>query len=444
MIPGCRWMCAALAAAACGWTPAAQAGPAARYSLQACIRSGLERSTAVENAARDRATAEAVIGQTRAQVLPSLTARGNYLRMDELDAFDFDGTRMQFGRLDNYTGALELSQLLYNGGSVQAALRAARSYRDQMERAESRVKQTLIRDIRIAFHGVLFLEEAIRVQTEAVDQLRAFAEQAEIRYRSGAAAEFDALSARVRVANELPPLAAARRELGVARAAFRNLARLDEGEFLLEGALDYRPVEIDLSAALADAMAERNELEELRKVADLREADIRVERGSYAPEIRAYGSYEGRNPESFASSRDRWDWRWQAGLALEWSLFDGRLRESIIREKELALETALADLDEMKRVIALEVEQAVLELREADETVESARQTVQLAERNLEIAKVRFDTGLSTYLEFTDTNLAVRRARLQKLSALRGHIAAVARLDYATGRIRVSGEENHP
>ncbi|OQW97104.1 MAG: hypothetical protein BWK77_02620, partial [Verrucomicrobia bacterium A1] len=437
----------AIAAGLLSWAAAAvEPGSNAvhRYSLEACLRRGLERSVAVQNAGRDRATAEAIIGQTRAQILPELKAKADYLRRDELDAFDFGGERMEFGRLDNYNGSLGVSQLLYNGGSVQAALRAAKSYRDRTERAEARIRETLVRDITVAFHTVLFLEEAVRVQSDAVEQLRKFADQAEEKFRKGATAEFDALSARVRLANEMPPLAAARRELGVARAAFRNLARLDEESYALDGALAYTRVDVDSAAARADGLRERHELEEQRKTVELREADVRVEKGGYAPTVRVHGSYLGKNPESFAATEAGWDWGWQAGLTVEWNLFDGLLRESRLQEKALALATARADYEELERTIAVEVEQACLQLGEAAEAVESSRQTVALAEKNLEIAKARFDAGLSTYLEFTDTNLAVRRARLQWSAALRDHLSASARLAYATGKTRMPALEEEP
>lgn len=425
--------------AAAAAEPASNAAP--RYSLDACLRRGLERSVAVQNAGRDRAAAEAIIGQTRAQVLPELKAKADYLRYDELDAFDFGGERMEFGRLDNYSGALEVSQLVYNGGSVQAALRAAKSYRDRKERTEARIRETLVREITVAFHTVLFLDEAVRVQSDAVEQLRKFAAQAEEKFRKGAAAEFDALSARVRLANEMPVLAAARRELGVARAAFRNLARLDAEDYKLDGVLAYARVDVDAVAARADGLNERHELAEQRKMVELLEADVRAEKGGYAPSVRLHGSYLGKNPESFAATEAGWDWGWQAGVTVEWNLFDGLRRESRIREKALALATARADYEELERTIALEVEQACLLLREAAEAVESSRQTVALAEKNLEIAKARFDAGLSTYLEFTDTNLAVRRARLQRSAALRDHLAASARLAYATGKTRMPALE---
>lgn len=434
---------AGLAAAVAGAVASAGPAPAEgrRYTLDDCLRLGLDRSVAVQNAGRDRASAEAIIGQTRAQVLPELKAKADYLRYDELDAFEFGGQRTEFGRLDNYSSSIEVSQLIYNGGSVQAAMRAAKSYRDQKERAEARVRETLVRDITVAFHHVLFLGEAVRVQEDTVEQLRQFADQADEKFRRGAVAEFDALSARVRLANELPLLAGARRELGVARASFRNLARLDEGEYVLEGELACVPVDVDPAEARATALRERHELEEQRKTIDLRAADVRAEQGAYAPAVRIHGSYLGRDPESFAATEDGWDWGWQAGVTLEWNLFDGLLRESKVRVKSIALATARADYEELERRIELEVEQACLELREAEESVESSRRTVELAERNLAIAKARFDAGLSTYLEFTDTNLAVRRARLQRSAALRDHLAASARLAYATGRTRMPAPE---
>ena len=70
----------------------------------------------------------------------------------------------------------------------------------------------------------------------------------------------------------------------------------------------------------------------------------------------------------------------------------------------------------------------------------ASRETVELAEKSLEIAKVRYDNGLATYLDYTDANLALRTARLTRLQALHDHLNSLARLQQASGEEIKTGE----
>ncbi|MCX7817608.1 MAG: TolC family protein [Kiritimatiellae bacterium] len=418
-------------------TRAGEVAALRRLTLDDCLRSGLERSVAVANAERDRLAASAMIAEMRAPLLPELHTRADYTRRNELDTLELDGPPVTFGRLDNYTAAVELRQLLYDGGSVAAGLKAARVYRDRVDLASERVRETLARDIHLAFHALWYLEEAVRVQTATIVQLDEFANEIEHKHREGVASEFDAMAARVRAANERPTLAALERERCVARAAFRNLARLETDQFELagEGVISERTADLtELETAVRIALQQRHELHEQQKLVELRATDLRVERGAYSPVLRARGSYEGRNPETFISSEDRWEWDWQVGLTVEWSLYDGGRRAARIQQKELALASAQAELEELQRRIRLEVEEAWMRRREAAQANEAAEQTVRLADRSVEIAHTRVQTGLATRLEFTDAMLAQRRARLQLLGARRDLRSADVRLAYAIGR----------
>ena len=77
----------------------------------------------------------------------------------------------------------------------------------------------------------------------------------------------------------------------------------------------------------------------------------------------------------------------------------------------------------------------------ARETIEAGRGNVEMAERALTISKSRFDSGLATYLEFADSNHALREAQLSLSVATRDYMTAVARLHYAAGIDRIANQQ---
>ena len=425
---------------AAGGARAAEEVPARpAFTLAECVELGLRQAAAARNARRDEEIAGTRIGQVRAQVLPELKAKGRYTRLDEVAAFEFDGERYAMGREDNWAAGVEASQLLYSGGSVGAALRAAKLYREAAQARLRGVNNELVRDIRTGFHDILLADAQVAVQAASLAQLEDLQKQAESRFRQQTAAEFDVLTARVKVANHRPLLIAARKQADLARAAFRNLVQLDPAEFELRGELAYAPEERTLEDWQAQGAENRPELVEMRKYLGMREQDVRAEKGGFLPQIRAFANYEGTNPES-GSARDEWEWGWNAGVAAEWAVFDGLLRRNRVREKQLELDKARETLADSERQVALEIQSHYLELRQAAETVAASRETVELAEKSLEIARTRYENGLATSLDYADANLALSVARLTRLQALHDHLNALARLQQASGEDFETGE----
>ncbi|NCC52948.1 MAG: hypothetical protein EOM20_17295 [Spartobacteria bacterium] len=180
------------------------------------------------------------------------------------------------------------------------------------------------------------------------------------------------------------------------------------------------------------ARTRRPEIQQQIKLIELNEADVRAEWGKRLPQLYATGAYQGENPSSTGSDED-WRWSWNVGLMAELPLLDGGLRRANVRAKNMNLAKARANLMDIELAVDLEIQQFFLDVQHATEAYQASGDSVELAEKSMAIAETRYDTGLSTYLEFTDTNLALSRARLTRATALRGHLAALAMLQYACG-----------
>lgn len=404
------------------------------YTLDDCLASGQARSARLANAARDYAIANARIRQVRAQVLPHLAARGLYTCQEEVPvAVDASGASVPLGRTDNYLLAGEISQLLYSGGSVNAGLNAAAAYRDFAAAAAAQARAELERDIRQGFADVLLAQAVVEVRGQVVTQLESWVSQVDARFRQGTVSEFELNSARVRVANERPPLIRARANVELTCTRLRNLARLDRGPFVLRGELQVVPFTNSLVSLQREALAQRPELAQARQRVLLNRADVRASQGQYAPRIRVRAGSTGQNPPA-GTAMDEFDWGWNAGVVAEWTLFVGGLREAEIAQKRLELAKAEEDLGEMRRMIELEIEALYAELLRAGEAVAATEENVALARQNLGIAQTRYKAGLVTYLEFTDAELALRTASLGRLEALHAHARSVAALMCARGQ----------
>lgn len=403
------------------------------WSLDDCLRLGLERSIPLANARRDIAIAESGIRQTRAQVLPHLDLNSSYTRLDEVSTFQIDTESIPMGKRDNYSVNTELTQLLYNGGQVNAALRASRDIRNLTAWQKATVEADLRLRIILGFNDLLFAQAAVTVAEENVVQLRALRSQAEARWGMQVASEFDVLSARVRLANAIPPLIATSNRLHLARISLANLVCPDSTDFRITGELRAPAESRTLTEFLALGATHRPELQQMHFQLHLREEALQAERGTLYPEIKAFADYNGNNPPQFSAASSEWDWQWSAGIRASWPLFDGGLSRARILEKSLELDKTRDSLEDFKRTIALEIRQAFLDLGQARETISAEQETQALADRALAIAENRYGEGLATVLEVSDSNLARNQARLTLLNAYREECNALARLLRAAG-----------
>jgi len=416
----------------------ADGGGQERYTLKDCIQTALENSAAAANARRDQQIAGLRAVQTRSETMPQVSLAGSYTRLDEVQEIEFEGDPVELGSLDNYSVQANVNQLLYSGGRMNAALRAAALNESYAEWVRADTESRLVRDVRVGFADILLARERVRVLEGSLAQLESVVQQTEQKLRSGTASEFDLITAKVRMANERPVLIGAQNACSIAVEKLTRLLNLDDNDVVFEGALVHAPVAANLQDLQWAALHTRPSIRGAEAGVELREQDVRAAHSGWLPELKAFFSYNGANSYGFVSFDDQWGWHWSTGVNLDWNLWDGALTRALVHEKRLELQKSRTDLEDLREEVKLEVKTAFLEMQYALESIEAGQGNVSQAERALAIAKARHGSGMGTYLEFVDANVGLNRAQLTCLRATHDHMNAVSRLLYAAG---VSEEE---
>lgn len=413
-------------------------------TLEEAIQFGLERSVVLANAERDLRAAQQEFIAVRAEALPSIDVHASYTRFNEVDTPPaIPGLGDAFGsvsRPNAYAASVDAEQLLYAGGSVRAALRFAEDFKEVATLERDRVEADLRRRIIQGFYEVLFREREQEVAAQTIQQWEAFTDQARRRYEAQTASEFEFLSAQVTLANERPAYIAASNALVLARRAFRDLILIDDPDFVLDGDLADELAWPDLETLVDHALDARPELRQLQSQYRMANEERRITVGRYRPELRAFASYGGSDPSARDLFADGWEWEWRAGVRLQWTGFDGGRRRATLRQNDLQIAALQDTLEDQRRNVALEVESIWLTLQEFDEIRRGTADNVGLAQRALDIVTVRYEQGLATHLEFTDSQLALNKAQLNHYRTLMGLHHAWADLMYATS---YDEKENH-
>ncbi|GAB4242460.1 MAG: TolC family protein [Candidatus Methylacidiphilales bacterium] len=405
--------------------------------LSDCLNLALARNTDILKAQQEIKRLHGVIVEVRAEALPQLTLNSSIAVEDEELA---NGAFAGFGpkRQQSFWNAgVRITQLLYNGGAVGAAVDIARlSEQNAFLQLDATIDATVFL-VREAFYNVLLTRSLIEVREANVKLLEEELANQQRRLNAGTVTRFNVLRAEVELANAKPPLIRAR---NLQRIALINLAQLlsidypphaQEPPFRVVGDLAYQPSDFKLEDILHQAALRRPEIRLADQQIDIGRRQLVVDRSGALPRISAFGGYDfisDRNKNNFDAANQGWT----VGLQGQWNVFDGFRTEGKLAQTRAQIRSAELDAEQTRRDIHAEVRQAYFDWVEAKELILSQRKNVEQATEALRLANSRFDVGAATQLDVLQANVALTDARTNELEARFDYNLAVARLERVT------------
>jgi outer membrane protein len=415
--------------------------PAPAFSLPDCIDLALKQNPSVRKAQEELRRTHGLIVEARAPAIPQLTASGSYERVEKksIDVFPGSTSGPTPNQQEPWSATVELSQLVYAGGRVTAALRAAK-LTDQIAVLDfQRTVADTVLDVRKAFYQILLNKALVTVREQSVRLLEEQLQDAQHRFDAGAVPRFNVLRAEVELANAKPPLIRAQNDLRLSREALVKLLAIDSREqrqdftpINFTGELTYEHRAWSLADALAQAVARRPEYQQAEKRVSLTKENIKVAAAGYKPEISVFGDY-GIHDSLFGNEIDDTRNGWTAGARASWSLFDGMLTRGKVTQARAEHAKTELDYEDARRSIELEVRQAYSVYLQALELIEASKKTVEQGEESLRLADARFRAGTGTQLDVLSAQTALTDARSNEIQALHDYNVALATLERATG-----------
>ena len=359
------------------------------------------RQIAAATAHRDAAAFE--LEQAEAARLPQLGISGGYTALDEAPGFSFGGitTDPVFSGDDFVSAGAQLRLPVYAGGAITAGVEAAEF---GVSAAGSRLA-TVTQEIRLGtaehYFAVLRAESAVNVAESYADSLRTHTADTKNRFEVGDVPRNDYLAASVTLANAEQQLLQARNNLDHARAAYnRFLGRALTAPVAVDpdaGVDGVLPDGAGLEELIAIARQERHELDALDAHSAALKRQAERARAAARPHLALTGGYQYL--ENQFLTRDQF---WMAGIAVQWSLFDGgqaRKKSASLEQKAIAVDHDRADLDSL---IGLQVRRAWNDRIEAENRFAIATDAVAQSEENLRVVRERYQAGSSRNVEVLD------------------------------------------
>lgn len=407
------------------------------WTLERSVRFALTNSPDARIALQRIAAAQAGLKQANAMAWPKLQFQSGYTRTDNpMMVFGSILNQRSFGKpplgpidfndvpdLDNLNVKGLLTMPLYAGGQIRAGREAARAWTDAARQASEAVRNALAFEVARAFHTVHKAREFVRAAEAAVHAFEQNLDIARKRFNAGTLLRADVLDLEVRLAQAREDLVRARNARELSLRALRTLLGLEQED------LDVADTAPELAAPESGDFSARPELAASREQIRAAEADVRRARGGYLPAVGLFGSVDydrGWRADGDGKS-------YTAGVLLQWNLWDGQLTRGKVQEAQAALETARENDRKLRLGLALETEQARLNLAEANERLRVTETAVAQAEESVALTRARFEQGLALATQLIDAETALTAARVRRAEALADQRIAVAALRKALG-----------
>ncbi len=343
---------------------------------------------------------------------------------------------------DVYGVSWSVTQPLWRSGAVSAAIRYARLYGGSTDEAIRQQVQDTVAAATEGFLGVLLAQQMVNVYTESAAVAERMLETAQKKRNAGSASDYEVLRAEVEVASTRAALIKERNALrSRVIGLLQTMGVNQDSDITLVGSLEYRPEKFDFASLVREAMLNRPDL--LRAEAALRMADesMKIAKGSYGPSADIFVNGKYQNPDPNDQARDEWKDDWSAGVQVSYTLYDGQERRGRMLQARSVKRQAEARLRNAEESARVEIVQALLNLRNAEELYQSQAKNIDLSREALRMLENGRKVGKNTQIEVLDARSALTEAMGQYYNAIYSHALARLAVRKAIGTLAVDASK---
>ncbi len=402
-------------------------------TLQQAVNRAIENSPDLRAAHAQQEKAHEAYREARAQFVPNLVV-GSGLAATRGFPLSIEGSAPSLFQVQS-------SALLLNLPQRHAITESRQMWRAAESGASARGDEIAWRtaSVYLELHKTKRSLEFARREVESATRIeQAVAE----RVREGRDIPLESTKARLAVARLRQRLTALEGQAAVLETTLRGLTGIPAGEPMetveiaaplagQPGAFLSGSLPLSVEAAVERAMATHAELKRLALEVEARESRVRSERAQRWPQIDLVGQYavltRANNYDRFFRDFERHNA--QVGMAMRFTVFDGKRIDARVGQAEAGLMQARAELAAARNDLTVETARAFRQAEQSAAAREVARLELDVARESLNIALARFEEGRipaqeleqaraeesTRWIGFLDAGFQLDRARLDLL-----------------------------
>jgi outer membrane protein len=334
------------------------------------------------------------------------------------------------------TATLTLSQPIWTGGRVGAAVSAAQADvlagQENLRRVESQVLASVIQ----AYANVRRDQQSLAIRQENVKVLQRQLEESNARFEVGEITRTDVAQSEARLAAAQALLRSAQAQLAISRSTYAAVVGQNPGDLVPEPSLaNLLPGDVDV----AFDVAEQNnpQIRAAEYVAQASRARVTAAKAERMPSVSIGGTLGWSGlAEPFEPSDYTRNVTGRATVTVP--LFTGGLTNSRVRAQIERNNADRIGIEAARRSVLQSVTQSWNELLAARANIGSAEEQVRAATIAAEGTRQEQQVGLRTTIDVLNAEQELRGAQLSQVNAVRDEYVAAASVLFSMGRLEAA------
>jgi len=327
-----------------------------------------------------------------------------------------EGTEQEVAFGQTYDGLmdLEVNQMIFNG-SYFVGLSASKALIELSEKQTIRTKIDVIESVKKAYYVVLNTKERVELVNNNLQRIESLLHDTEILFENGFVEKLDVDRIKVSYNNIFTEKIKAERlfDLSLSVLKFQIGSPLHD-KISIEGSIEDVNISLEVYDIENFEYFDRIEYSILNTSKRLKEYDLKNNRSQFYPQIYANLSY-GYNTSSsqyeiFFNSK-RWMNFGTLGLQVIMPIFDGFNKRSKVNRSKLVVQQFENQIQLLERSIDLQINQNLISLKNAIETLNISKQNLELATNVYYVSEKKYKEGVGSNLEVLDSNNALKIAQ---------------------------------
>jgi len=427
----------------------ADAAAGVTLTLEQAVSKARTNQPLIQQALAAMEAARARIGEAQSQYYPTVSGTASYNRLSDqsfsLAAFLPPSVVAQAGQyqalltgpislvpVNNWDFGLSVSQVITQFGKRDVQVKLAESGLAAARIGVDQVTTMITYQAAQVFYTALFLQEQGKALDVQYENLQQHLQVILVREQTGSATRLEDLSTQVRMAALQSQRVDTESQFQKQMIALRQLTGLDpSAEIALSGSFEPGPAPADDASLVQSALIKRTDLRQAAEAESAAELNQQLATMGPRPTLSAHASagYQtGILPEINTPT-----FNWVAGVQVSVPIFQGLLWARSQDEAGKKLEGARKNTSAARLNATTQVLQAAQDVRTARQQVQISAGALDQARQMVDVAKVQYDIGVISNLEYLDAQTSLETANVSNLAAMYKEVLSEYALRQAAG-----------
>jgi outer membrane protein len=402
-------------------------------AINQVIRDVISNFPSVKQAEEAINAAESRIGLARTGYYPDLDVSASYNHLGPLTEISIPnmGSIMLYPA-DNYAAAVNLHQNIYDFGKTSRSISLEKENKALAELSLDQVKQNLSLTVVSNFFALAFLQEAIVIKQQELQNLHEHLDFVQKKKETGSATQYELLSTQVRISTVESQQVDLQTAHTVQLSVLNNLLGLPEKTVhYVRYDLNTKIPDVPEDSLVSYAISHRDEMMIARKKTDVAESRYQVIKTQNNPSFNLFATGGAKN--GYFPNLDQMKMNYVVGAGIRVPIYDASRTKYNLQQANSSIISSGYEAETTRRTVTNDVVENETRLKAAQQKVEQYQMQLEQAREAYALAETNFKAGAITNLDLLDTSTTLSESSLLLLKARIDYMVSIFRLEASLG-----------